>query len=87
MTATLGATLRLRLDSARAAEILLGALGPEAGADLPRGRVTLTRSGDTLLFTAHADDVAALRAAVNSYLRWCATALDVATAADHPKGM
>ncbi|HWG90984.1 MAG TPA: KEOPS complex subunit Pcc1 [Candidatus Thermoplasmatota archaeon] len=76
----LSATLTLRLDSPEAVRILAGALGPEAEVDLPRSTVALRQDGDRLLLLVEAEDVASLRAAVNSYLRWCATALDVASA-------
>ena len=83
----LTATLRLRLDSPESARVLAGALGPEAEVDLPRSRVGLDTRGEEVVLSVTAEDMPSLRAAVNSYLRWCATALDVAAAAhEAPRG-
>lgn len=76
------ARLRLRTDSPESARVLEGALGPEAETDLPKSSVSLVREGATLVLSLETEDLPSLRAAVNSYLRWCATALDVARAAD-----
>jgi len=54
-----------------------GALSPEGGRDLPRARVVLAGEGRSLQITIDADDTAALRAALNSYLRWSEVAAAV----------
>ncbi len=46
------------------------ALSPEAGRDVPKARVSLSGRGRKLTITIDAEDTGALRAAVNSYLRW-----------------
>lgn len=49
-----------------------GALRPEAlvGAEAPKTRARLSVEGDALVIDVEADDMASLRAVVNSYLRW-----------------
>jgi tRNA threonylcarbamoyladenosine modification (KEOPS) complex Pcc1 subunit len=70
-------TISLELDSAAEADVVEAALAPEMGADVPGSRVAMRREGTTLLLDIEAEDAGALRAAVNSYLRWMKTALDV----------
>jgi KEOPS complex subunit Pcc1 len=52
------------------AKVVRQALRPEAGRDVPGARVRVSGSGSTLTIAAEAEDVGALRAALNSYLRW-----------------
>ena len=59
------------------ASVVRQALAPEAGRDVPKARVSLSGSGSTLTITIDADDTGALRAAVNSYLRWSDVARQV----------
>jgi KEOPS complex subunit Pcc1 len=59
------------------AKVVYGALRPEAGRDVPKARVSLRSSHDRLTLTIDADDTGALRAAVNSYLRWADVAAKV----------
>jgi len=54
-----------------------GALAPEGGRELPRARVTLGGRRGALTITIDADDTAALRAALNSSLRWAEVAAGV----------
>lgn len=61
------ATLRLATPHATA---VMGALAPEAGREIPRTRVKLARVDGGLLLDVEATDLGALRAALNSYLRW-----------------
>lgn len=61
------ATIRFAGPEAR---IVHGSLRPEAGRDVPKARVSLRASRGKLTLTIDADDTSALRAAVNSYLRW-----------------
>jgi len=51
-----------------------GALAPEGGRELPRARVGLAGDQDHLTITIDAEDTSALRAALNSYLRWAEVA-------------
>ena len=59
------------------AGVVRRALEPEAGRDMPRAMVAITGSGDRVVLTIEAEDTAALRAAVNSYLRWADVAARV----------
>jgi tRNA threonylcarbamoyladenosine modification (KEOPS) complex Pcc1 subunit len=59
------------------AKVVHGALRPEVGRDVPKARVTLRASRDRLTLTIDAEDTSALRAAVNSYLRWADVAVRV----------
>jgi len=55
------------------AQAICGALAPEAagdGPDVPKARAETTLESPALVIRIEADDIAALRAAVNSYLRW-----------------
>ncbi len=52
------------------ASVVRQALAPEAGRDVPKARVHVSGSGRKLTITIDAEDTGALRAAVNSYLRW-----------------
>ncbi len=59
----------ITLEGAEAA-VVRKALSPEAGRDVPKARVSVSGAGRKVLITIHAEDTGALRAAVNSYLRW-----------------
>ncbi|MGQ0797542.1 MAG: KEOPS complex subunit Pcc1 [Methanobacteriota archaeon] len=59
------------------ADVVRRALAPESGRDVPKARVGLRGGGRRLTLTIDADDTSALRAAVNSYLRWADVAARV----------
>jgi len=59
------------------ARVVHGSLRPEAGRDVPKARVSLRAARGRLTLTIDADDTSALRAAVNSYLRWADVAARV----------
>jgi KEOPS complex subunit Pcc1 len=59
------------------ADILRASLSPEAGREIPRSRVTVRGAPAAAEILVEAEDAAALRAALNSYLRWAQVALDV----------
>jgi KEOPS complex subunit Pcc1 len=52
-------------------------LAVEGGRDVPRSQVAVGFEGDALVLRVEARDTSALRAALNSYLRWAALALEV----------
>ncbi len=52
------------------AAVVLQALSPEAGRDVPGARVSVSGSARKVTIRIDAEDTGALRAAVNSYLRW-----------------
>jgi tRNA threonylcarbamoyladenosine modification (KEOPS) complex Pcc1 subunit len=59
----------IEIDS-EAAHLLKEALSPEAQRAIPRTKVKVLEKGGLLTIDIEAQDVNALRAAVNSYLRW-----------------
>lgn len=59
------------------AAVLRDALGPEAGRPVPRTRVDVGVADDGLTLHVASEDASALRAALNSLLRFARTALDV----------
>jgi len=61
------ATLRLATPHAPA---VMGALCPEMGREIPRTRVKLAQEDGDIVLDVEANDLGALRAALNSYLRW-----------------
>ena len=62
------------------ASVLRASLSPEAGREIPRSRVTVGGEGSVAEIVVEAEDAAALRAALNSYLRWAQVALDARAA-------
>ena len=59
------------------AGVVYEALRPETGRDVPKARVAMRSAPGRLNLTIDADDTGALRAAVNSYLRWADVAARV----------
>ncbi|HKW42867.1 MAG TPA: KEOPS complex subunit Pcc1 [Thermoplasmata archaeon] len=66
----------IRLDGPDAG-IVHESLRPETGRDVPKARVSMRGSRNQITLTIDADDTSALRAAVNSYLRWADVAARV----------
>ena len=52
------------------ADIVLSPLSPEIGRELPRTETNISGDGDTVTIKVFANDVSAMRAALNSYLGW-----------------
>lgn len=52
------------------AATVYGAISPEAGRQIPRTKVTANLDGNKMVLRLQATDLSALRAAINSYLRW-----------------
>ncbi|NLK25462.1 MAG: hypothetical protein GX307_02670 [Euryarchaeota archaeon] len=52
------------------ASAVMAALSPEVGREIPRTRVRLTKVKEGIVLEVEASDLGALRAALNSYLRW-----------------
>jgi len=59
------------------AGVVYRSLRPETGRDVPKARVAMRSAPGRLTLTIDADDTGALRAAVNSYLRWADVAARV----------
>jgi tRNA threonylcarbamoyladenosine modification (KEOPS) complex Pcc1 subunit len=68
--------LTFTLDRPSQAEAIEAALLPEMAGDVPGSTLALHRQGSTLVLDIEAEDEGALRAAVNSYLRWVQAALE-----------
>ena len=69
-------TLEIDIGNPELVEILYKALGPETlSVPSDRARVSITPKGDTLMIEIDADDLTALRAAMNSYLAWISGSL------------
>ncbi len=60
------------------AEVVAGALSPETAERIPRTRVSVSRSDGKVLVDIEAEDQNALRAALNSYIRWTNVAEETA---------
>jgi len=51
-------------------DTILESLTPEAGREIPRTKIWAEKDGDRVVLKVEATDVSAMRAALNSYLRW-----------------
>lgn len=72
------ASVWLKLPSEKHLETISKALEPEAKiSTMSRSSVGLERKGKTLVLIFEAKDTAALRAAINSYLRWINSMMQV----------
>jgi len=72
------ALIRLNFPSERDVEIALQALQPETKtAPAARSKVQVRGEGRNLILSFEAKDTSALRAAINSYLRWVHLTNDV----------
>jgi len=69
-------TIEIPLDSKKTAELLLAALSPETKSG-PSDRATTSVSihDSVLVIEVEANDITALRAAINSYLAWVSACL------------
>ena len=63
----LRATLKVRTSHA---QTILASISPEAGREIPRTRILAEAGPDQVVLKVEATDLAAMRAALNSYLRW-----------------
>jgi len=65
------AVIRLNFSSEKQLKVVLEALKPETRTPLTRrSRAQVKREGNSLTLSFEATDISALRAAINSYLRW-----------------
>jgi KEOPS complex subunit Pcc1 len=67
---------RVTLEAGADARAILQALSPEAGREVPKTRTAISLDGSSVVLDVSADDAGAMRAALNSYLRWAALAID-----------
>ena len=72
------ATVRLKLPSEKHAATMLAALTPETEKPVGmRAKTVLEREYNFLVLKVEAKDTVALRAALNAYLRWIGSAVNV----------
>ena len=74
---TLSSRAELRF-ATRHAEVVAAALRPELSERIPRTKISVEREGDGVTVRIEADDRNALRAALNSYIRWMNVAEETA---------
>ena len=70
-------SINLEFDTNKEAEIVHTALIPEINNKLPKTTVEIYINQNVVNLNIVADDTSTLRAAINSYLRWINTALEV----------
>ncbi|WP_400207440.1 KEOPS complex subunit Pcc1 [Candidatus Methanomassiliicoccus intestinalis] len=70
----------LQLDTPHEAAVW-SALFPEIGREVPRTHVEISRKDGGITLSIDATDIGALRAALNSYIRWIAVSEDIANMA------
>jgi KEOPS complex subunit Pcc1 len=66
----------LRIESDHA-EIICRAIGVEGKRSIPRTEVMVECNGNLMILKIMASDINALRAAINSYMRWINLAIDI----------
>ncbi|HDI10214.1 MAG TPA: hypothetical protein ENF65_00540 [Euryarchaeota archaeon] len=72
------AEARLELPLGEKAKVIYKAILPEVkSTPYKRGRVSLKVVGESLVIDVQAEDTSALRATLNSYLRWVIVSLEV----------
>jgi KEOPS complex subunit Pcc1 len=77
------AVIQLELPSENFAAIVMRALQPETKRRITsRSRVALQYKGSRLIIKAEANDTSALRASLNSYLRWIGLVRDTIETAE-----
>lgn len=75
MTLTCSAELTITTRNAR---VLTGALSPEMSEKVPRTSVQVAEGEGEVAIRVEAEDLASLRAALNSYIRWADVAEETA---------
>ncbi len=56
------------------ADLIERVLAPESGREIPRTKASVLKDGDKTFLRIEAEDTSALRAALNSFVRWGALA-------------
>ena len=75
---TASTTIRLKFSSEKQLSALISALTPEVHKQIgARSKTTLTYSEQSLILNVEASDTIALRAALNAYLRWINSTVNV----------
>ncbi|HVP16892.1 MAG TPA: KEOPS complex subunit Pcc1 [candidate division Zixibacteria bacterium] len=76
----------MKLPSEQKLQTILRSLGPEISSPTARSRASLAEEGDYLVLKIEAKDTVALRAALNSYLRWINAILNVFQTLEREEG-
>jgi len=71
------ASIRFKFQSLKQRDTLFAALLPEMGTASVRSRAVLQKEGAFLVLRVEADDTVALRSALNAYLRWISSMINV----------
>ena len=71
------ASIRFKLQSLKQRDTLFAALLPEMRTASVRSRATLQKEDAFLVLRVEANDTVALRSALNAYLRWISSIIDV----------
>jgi tRNA threonylcarbamoyladenosine modification (KEOPS) complex Pcc1 subunit len=83
--ASWSAVITVRVDDPSIGDWLERALAPEAAREVPRARARMSRGKEgSVELTIAAEDVGALRAALNTYLGWVQLSLTVVEKARRP---
>lgn len=81
------AAVRLKFPSEKQLETILRSLEPEVKSPTStRSQASLAKKGDCLILKIEAKDTVALRAALNAYLRWINSMLNVFQILEREKG-
>jgi tRNA threonylcarbamoyladenosine modification (KEOPS) complex Pcc1 subunit len=80
------ATVRLKLPSEKKLQTILRSLEPEVNSPTGRSWASLAKKGDYLTLKIEAKDTVALRAALNAYLRWINSILNVFQTLEREEG-
>jgi tRNA threonylcarbamoyladenosine modification (KEOPS) complex Pcc1 subunit len=71
------ASIRLRFPSEKERRVVFEALVPETKVATTRSKATLMKDDKDLVLNVEANDTVALRAALNAYLRWVVSIVNV----------
>ena len=72
---------RVQLEAGASVQAVLDALAPESGREVPRASAMIRADGEKVVIDVEAEDPGAMRAALNSYLRWASLALEASRVA------
>lgn len=77
------ANIRLKFLSTKHRDVALKAMSPETRTSTDRSKVTIRKAKQSLVLIVETSDTIALRSALNTYLRWTNSILDIAQALDN----
>jgi tRNA threonylcarbamoyladenosine modification (KEOPS) complex Pcc1 subunit len=73
--------ISIELDAA-IRKIVLGSLQPEIGSSVPKTQVNISETNAGLVLSIEGETTSAIRAAMNSYLRWLNCIISISTTID-----